>query len=152
MEASEARTMDRSNRATSQSGVLEAAGETTEVPVTLSAFGAPATSGVATILHRSLASRASRAGAALGVAWLLAFPAIFLPVAHFVLVPGLIIGGVVLGAIRLAEARTLARVRGVCPRCQAALDLSPGGRYRLPRMVQCDRCRNELTLAAPAAA
>jgi hypothetical protein len=144
--------MDRFDRATGQAGVMEAGGDTTEVQVTLSAFGAPVTSGVAVVLHRSPASRAGRAGVALGIAWLLAFPAIFLPVAHFVLVPGLIVGGVVLAAMRLAETRTLARVRGVCPRCKATLDLSPGGRYRLPRAVQCVRCRNELTLAAPAAA
>jgi hypothetical protein len=131
---------------------MEAGDDLTEVPVTLSAFGALATSGVATVQHRSLASRAGRAGLALGIAWLLAFPAVFLPVAHFVLVPGLIIGGVVLAAIRLAETRTLARVRGICPRCKTTLDLSPGGRHRLPRLVQCVRCRNELTLAAPAAA
>jgi hypothetical protein len=144
--------MDRFDRATGQSGVIEAGGDTTEIPVSLSAFGVPATSGVAVVLHRRLASRAGRAGLALGIAWLLAFPAIFFPVAHFVLVPGLIIGGVVLAAMRLAETRTLARVRGTCPRCKAKLDLSPGGRYRLPRLVQCVRCRNELTLAAQAAA
>ena len=131
---------------------MEASGDATEVPVSLSAFGASATSGVAVVQHRNLASRAGRAGVALGIAWLLAFPAIFLPVAHFVLVPALIIGGVVLAAMRLAETRTLARVRGVCPRCDARLDLTPGGRYRLPRVVQCVRCRNELTLAARAAA
>jgi len=144
--------MQRFDRVTSQWDVREAGGDTTEVPVTLSAFGAPATSGVAVVLHRSLASRAGRAGLALAIAWLLAFPAIFLPVAHFVLVPGLIVGGVVLAAMRFAETRALARVRGVCPRCKATLDLSPGGRFRLPRVVQCVRCRNELTLAAPAAA
>ena len=144
--------MQRFDGVTSQSAVRAAGGDTTEVPVTLSAFGAPATPAVVVVQHRSLASRAGRAGLALGIAWLLAFPAIFLPVAHFVLVPGLIIGGVVLAAMRLAETRTLARVRGTCPRCKAALDLSPGGRYRLPRTVQCARCRNELTLAAPDAA
>jgi hypothetical protein len=72
-------------------------------------------------------------------------------VAHFALVPGLLVGGVVLAAMRLAETRTLARVRGVCPRCHAQLDVSPGGRFRLPRAVQCVHCRNELTMAVRAA-
>jgi hypothetical protein len=139
----------RFDRVTSQTDIGEAGAGTTEIPVTLSVFGAPATPAVATVLHRGFASRAGRAGLALGIAWLLAFPAIFLPVAHFILVPGLIIGGVVMAGMRLAETRSLARVRGVCPRCQAALDLSPGGRFRLPRTVQCARCRNELTVAAP---
>ena len=124
-------------------------GDTVELPATLSAFGATPVAAVVSVQHRSLAARVGRAGLALGVAWILAFPAIFFPVVHFVLVPGLIVGGVVLAGFRLAEAETLARVRGVCPRCHAALDLTPGGRFRLPRAVQCGRCRNELTLAAP---
>jgi hypothetical protein len=124
-------------------------GDEFEVPVTLGVFGATPTKAVAIVHRRSLASRAGRAGLALGVAWLLAFPAIFLPVLHFVLVPGLVVGGVVLAAMRLREDRTLARVRGVCPRCVAPLDLTPGGRFRLQRTVQCLHCRNELTLSAP---
>src|SRR6185295_312574 len=80
------------------------------IPVKLTVFGAQPEAAVATVRCRSLAWRAGRAGLALGIAWLLAFPAIFFPVAHFVLVPGLLIGGVVLAAIRLREDRTLARV------------------------------------------
>ena len=123
-------------------------GDAAEVPVRLEIFGAPATEGVATVLNRSLASRARRAALALGATWLLAFPAIFLPVLHFVLVPGLIIGGIVLGALRLREDRTLARLRGTCPRCGTTLDLAPGGRFRLPRSAQCVHCKNQLTLGA----
>jgi hypothetical protein len=118
------------------------------IPATLTVFGAQPEAAVATVRRRSFAWRSSRAGLALGIAWLLAFPAIFFPVAHFVLVPGLLIGGVVLAAIRLREDRTLARVEGVCPRCRSTLDLAPGGRFRLPRRVQCIHCRNALTLAA----
>jgi hypothetical protein len=123
-------------------------GDAVEVPVTLGIFGASRVRAVATVRRRSLASRARRAGLAFGIAWLLAFPAIFFPVVHFVLVPGLVVGGVVLAAMRLREDRTLARVQGSCPRCRAALDLTPGGRFRLPRSVQCVHCKNELTLAA----
>jgi hypothetical protein len=121
-------------------------GDTFEVPVTLTVFGASPSAGIAVVRRRSLASRARRAAVALGAAWLLAFPAIFLPVAHFVLVPGLVIGGVVLAAIRLRESRTLDRLRATCPRCGAALDVRPGGRFSLPRPVQCVHCRNQLTL------
>jgi len=124
-----------------------AGGDTYEVPVSLSVFGASPSTGISTVRRPSLASRARRAALALGAAWLLAFPAIFLPVAHVVLVPGLVIGGVVLAVIRLREDRTLDRLRATCPRCQSALDVMPGGRFRLPRSVQCVHCRNELTLA-----
>ena len=122
-------------------------GDTFEVPVTLSVFGASPSRGIATVRRPSLASRARRAALALGAAWLLAFPAIFLPVAHFVLVPGLVVGGVVLAVIRLREDRTLDRVRAACPRCRGTLDVTPGGRFRLPRRVHCVHCKNALTLA-----
>jgi hypothetical protein len=75
-------------------------GTVDEVPVTLGVFGASPAAAVATVRRRSLASRAGRAGRALGIAWLLAFPAIFFPVVHFVLVPGLLVGGLVLAAMR----------------------------------------------------
>jgi hypothetical protein len=144
--------MDRSPSAPDGERDASRPGDLIGVPVTLTVFGAAPAAAVATVRHRSLASRVGRAATALGIAWLLAFPAIFFPVAHFVLVPGLVVGGVVLAALRLAEARTLARLQGVCPRCGVALDLTPGGRFRLPRSVQCVHCRNELTLAALAAA
>jgi len=123
-------------------------GETLEVPVTLEIFGASPSRALAIVRRRSLASRTGRAILALGAAWLLAVPAIFFPVLHFVLVPGLVVGGVVVAAMRLREDRTLARVQGICPRCRVTLDLTPGGRFRLPRPVRCGHCRNELTLAA----
>jgi hypothetical protein len=122
----------------------------TRVPVTLEVFGANPVPATAVVRQLSIASRLGRAGVGLGIAWLLAFPAIFLPVLHFVLVPGFVIGGVVLAAVRLREDRTLARVEGTCPRCRAGLDVTPGGRFRLPRSVQCPQCKNTLTLAAAA--
>lgn len=125
-----------------------AAGDTTAVPVTLTVFGASPVPAVAVVQRRSFATRLGRAGLGLAIAWLLAFPAVFLPVLHFVLVPGLLIGGVVLAAMRLREDRTLARVEGTCPRCRATLDTAPGGRFRLPRSVQCVQCKNTLTLSA----
>jgi len=116
--------------------------------VTLAVFGATPGPAVAIVQRRGLASRLGRAGLGLAIAWLLAFPAIFLPVLHFVLVPGFIIGGIVLAILRLREDRTLARVKGTCPRCGAQLDATPGGRFRSPRSVQCLQCKNTLTLTA----
>jgi hypothetical protein len=120
----------------------------TRVSVTLEVFGANPVPATAVVRHRSIASRLGRAGVGLAIAWLLAFPAIFLPVLHFVLVPGFVIGGLVLAAVRLREDSTLARVEGTCPRCRAALHATPGGRFKLPRSVQCLQCKNTLTLTA----
>jgi len=79
--------------------------DTTRVPVTLAVFGASPVPAVAFVQRRTLVSRVGRAGLGLAVAWLLAFPAIFLPVLHFVLVPGLVIGGIVLAVHRMREDR-----------------------------------------------
>ena len=118
--------------------------------MTLAVFGAEPVPSVALVRHRGVASRLGRAGLGLGIAWLLAFPAIFLPVLHFVLVPGFLVGGIVVAVYRLREDRTLARVEGTCPRCRATLDVTPGGRFRLPRTVQCPQCKNTLSMAAVA--
>src|SRR5262249_51289099 len=116
------------------------------VPVMLTVFGASPVAAVAVVRRRSLGSRVGRAGLGLAIAWLLAFPAIFFPVLHFVLVPGLVIGGVVLAVKWLREDRTLMRIEGRCPRCGASVDATPGGRFRLPRSVQCIHCKNTLTM------
>jgi hypothetical protein len=115
-------------------------------------FGAPPRPAEVTVVTDGLGRRVGRALAALGICWALAFPAIFLPVAHFVLVPGLVLAGPVLAVLRLRQARRIAVVHGVCPRCGVEQDFTPGGAARPSRRIDCPRCRNELTLTLEEAA
>lgn len=49
--------------------------------------------------------------------WGLAVAAVFVPLLHFVLVPGLLVGGVLMGLLRARERGTIVSVRGRCPAC-----------------------------------
>lgn len=120
-----------------------------EVPVRLAAFGAAPTPARAAVEVNSPGVRARRAGLALLAAWGLAVLAVFIPIAHFVLVPLLLVAGPLLAARRLGEVRTLLRLEGRCPRCGLAQTFETGGRFPPRRPVTCARCRSELTVEAP---
>jgi hypothetical protein len=113
---------------------------------TLSAFGAPPQPADVWVETLGPGRRAGRALVALAACWGLAFPAVFLPVAHFVLVPGLLLAGPVLAALRLREGRRLVEIRGACPRCGVRQQFRPGGRLRPRRTIDCPRCHSDLTL------
>ncbi len=116
-----------------------------EVPACLTVFGAPPTRVTATVVRQSVGRRTARAVTALGACWGFAVVAVFIPVAHFLLVPGLVITGVVLAIVRAREAWRLARVHGMCPRCRLEQQFERGGGVRR-RTVLCPNCRNDLVL------
>jgi transposase-like protein len=77
---------------------------------------------------------------------------VFIPVAHFVLVPTLLAAGVITAVLRLGEAARLASVRGVCPRCGTEQEFESGGRFRRERTLDCPGCHHHLRLIADPAA
>jgi|RhiMetdeSRZDD1v2_1073273.scaffolds.fasta_scaffold209492_1 hypothetical protein len=124
--------------------------ESTSLPASIEIFGAAPTPVVVQVVRQPLGSRLMRAGFALALALPLAVAAVFIPLAHFVLVPGVLVAGGVIAANRLREEWRLARVLGVCPRCRQTLDVAPGGRFKSGRTFECPHCLNTLTLVAPA--
>ena len=116
------------------------------LPASLTVFGAPPTRATVTVDLQSVGRRAARAVAALAACWALAVVAVFIPLAHFVLVPGLFVTGLWLATNRAREDWRLVGVRGVCPRCGLAQEFQPGGRLRGKRTVDCPNCRNRLVL------
>jgi hypothetical protein len=119
------------------------------VPATLTAFGAPPVAAVATVVSQTRAERITRALAALGAFWALALVALFIPVAHFILVPTLVIVGIVAAVRRGREARRLVNVRGTCPRCGVERRFDVGGRFGVERAFDCPWCHNILRLRPP---
>ncbi len=123
-----------------------------EMPALLTAFGATPGRATVVVARNSVGRRVARALAALGACWALALVAVFIPVAHFVLVPSLLVAGPVAAVVRLREDRTLVKLHGVCPRCGLEQDFRAGGRFRSPRTVYCTGCRTDLLLTADPAA
>jgi hypothetical protein len=119
----------------------------TEVPASLTAFGHPPRPALAVIVEQAPGQRFARTLAGLGMFWGLALGSVFIPVAHFVLVPTFVVAGIVMAVKRAREDRRLLRVRGACPRCGAVQELQPGGRFVDGRSFDCPKCHGNLTLA-----
>jgi hypothetical protein len=86
-------------------------GQPVEVSGLLTIFGAAPTRATITVLPLSIGRRLARALGALLACWAAAAVAVFIPVAHFILVPGLAIGGLVWAAVDLRALRARAGLR-----------------------------------------
>jgi hypothetical protein len=91
--------------------------------------------------------RVRRALKGLATWWAAALGSVFIPVAHFLLVPSLALFGVYTFWERLGAAEVATAARGVCPDCgrEQAFDVS--GRWHVPRAISCRYCQRSLTLA-----
>ena len=104
------------------------------------------------VRHRDRRERSLRAVRTLAACWGLAVLAVFLPVLHFILVPGLLLLGPAMAWSRLHEARTLLGADGACPACALPLHLKLGQPWRGRTILRCDGCGRRLTLVLPPAA
>lgn len=120
----------------------------TEVPVSLTAFGYPARPATAVIIEQTPAQRVARTLQGLGACWGLALLGLFIPVAHFILVPTFLTAGIIVAVKRAREDRRLIRLCGACPRCGAEQMFKPGGRFVGERSLDCPKCHGNLTLVA----
>ncbi len=92
--------------------------------------------------------RLVRALRMLGGWWLAAVVCVFLPVAHFVLVPFCLLGGLVAAAFRLQARTRLAGAEGTCPDCGARQPLELPRNLRFPLDIACRNCHRALRLSA----
>jgi len=118
----------------------------TETQASLTAFGHPPSWVTAVVVEQTRPQRLGRALAGLGMCWALALGGLFIPVAHFILVPTFVVAGIVVAIKRAREDRRLLLLRGACPRCGAAQEFKPGGRFATGRSVDCPKCHGTLTL------
>lgn len=117
----------------------------------LTAFGHEPRPATATVVEQPPGARFGRVLGGLGMFWGLAAASVFIPVAHFLLVPTFTVAGIVMAVKRAREDRRLVVLRGTCPRCGAVHELRPGGRFVAGRRVDCPSCHGDLTLAIPSA-
>jgi len=118
-------------------------------PVLLRGYHGQPTSGSVTIRAFDRHERVRRALAGLGKWWGVAVLSVFIPVAHFVLVPSFLAYGAWQFFQRLGTVELVIDARGTCPDCGAgqALDLAP--RWRAPQPVTCRLCHRGLQLVLP---
>ena len=122
------------------------AGEQSEKPFVLTGYGEKVTRGVALVTSFDRAGRTSRAWKGLAAAWAGALASVFIPVAHFLLVPGFAIAGIVVFASRIRTTEVTRSMKGTCPHCAVEQDFEPAGRWNPPHTVTCQRCYRSLTV------
>ena len=110
------------------------------IQVSLSLTGEAPTRGQATLHPRAAATRIARAAVMLLGLWAVAGACFFIPIAHFVLVPGFGAAGLVMAIVRLMDDVSLMSAEGVCPRCKVPRVFQSAGRFRPGRAVHCDGC------------
>ena len=112
----------------------------------LSFPGEQPTTATAQVHEWSSLERVRRTVFGLALMWLLAGVSLFLPILHFVLVPGFLIAGPVLAIVRGTEARRLQSMKGSCPRCKVEREFPLGLRFNGKRTFTCDGCGNLIGL------
>jgi len=121
----------------------------TQVAVSLTAFGFTPRPATAVVIEQSTGERVGRAFAGLGMFWALALGGLFIPVAHFILVPVFLGAGIIMAIKRSREDRRLAEVRGPCPRCGAQQTFKAGGRFEAGRSLDCPACHGTFAVVVP---
>jgi len=115
-------------------------------PVAVTAFGKASREGLARVRFWPTGERAIRVAKGLGACWGLALVTLFIPLAHFVLVPGFLIGGLVIAARWSGQTRTYVDVRGHCPACEEETGFKVRGKFLLPKETNCQACHARVIL------
>ena len=96
----------------------------------------------AELTHRSDRTRLTGALVALIGCWALA-PLVFFIPPHIPWVLIALGAGIYLGRRQWRGAYVVRRLEGECPRCHAALQVTPGARIGLPHRMDCFSCHHE---------
>jgi hypothetical protein len=114
---------------------------------TLTGYGGSPTAGTVTVREFSRDERVRRALGGLGTWWGIALGSVFIPVAHFLLVPSFLLYGIWQFVQHLGTTSLATDAHGICPDChtEQALELSP--QWRVPQPVTCRNCHRGLRLS-----
>jgi hypothetical protein len=105
--------------------------------------------GTATVTLRAFDTRerVRRAIKGLATFWGAALGSVFIPVAHFVLVPSFALYGAYTFFERLGARQVVTAAEGTCPDCGKTQKLDTGGRWKVPRDVSCRYCQRALRIS-----
>jgi len=111
-----------------------------DVAVQLHAFGLTRTSGTARVREHDHGERVGRALRAAGICLGLAALSVFLPIAHFVLVPTFLIAAPIFALRALHTRASLIGLEGTCPRCNEKRTFEAKGTFKPGIKVTCPVC------------
>jgi hypothetical protein len=78
--------------------------------------------------------------------WLIAAVCVLIPIAHFILVPGFFIGGIIVASRRWNAAEEGRDATGTCPACGKQISISLDKNPELPQWHNCPECSCPLEL------
>ncbi len=80
-------------------------------------------------------------------AWAVAGVTAFIPIAHFVLVPGFLVAGPILGWMRYRQDQAMLHVEGECPACGEAMRVDLEANERPPFWAYCPQCQASIQIS-----
>jgi len=78
--------------------------------------------------------------------WLIAAVCVLIPIAHFLLVPGFFIVGIIKAIKLWSKAEDGLSAKGDCPACQNSITFNLEGSTELPQWKDCPECGESLEL------
>jgi len=82
------------------------------------------------------------------VFWAIAALCILIPIAHFILVPGFLIGGIIVASRRWKLKEEGIKAAGSCPACHNEICIKLDKNAELPQWKDCPECADPLELQA----
>ncbi|MGD8569712.1 MAG: hypothetical protein PVJ39_16625 [Gammaproteobacteria bacterium] len=92
--------------------------------------------------------RVKRALKFLGLSWLAAGVALFIPIAHFVLVPGFVLLGIYLAVSASRTSQAMDNAKGECPNCNNAIEIKMESSDTLPKWTYCPSCNESIQITS----
>lgn len=114
--------------------------------VTITSRDGKKVSGEITILYLSTGEQFKRSIKKLVLFWGIAIGTVFIPIFHFVLVPGFLILGMVMFFLSFNIGEILMIKKCLCPKCNEEFELQEC-KIEWPISQSCGNCRNSLSLS-----
>jgi hypothetical protein len=118
-----------------------------EAPAQIRYPGHEAAPAVVTLRRRNRRDRLAAVVKTWAICWAAAVVAVFLPVLHFILVPGLLLGGPLYALSMRNEHTTLLKATGRCPACAKEIMHTVKRRAVASTRLRCDACGRAVELA-----
>jgi hypothetical protein len=118
------------------------------VRCTLAGYGKTTGEASVVTVRHGAAARLVRAVSGLAPVWLAGLLAIFIPIAHFLLVPGFGVLGLWVFWRRWTTRESVHSTSGTCPDCGHEQKFDLAGQWQPPHHVTCQHCQRSLVLAA----
>jgi hypothetical protein len=113
----------------------------------LRGYADAASSATVRIVSFDRRTRVRRAVQRLAAFWVAATIAVFIPIAHFLLVPGFFALGLYFLSRNLRVKEAVTEARGTCPDCGLEQELEVSGNWDPPHRITCRGCQRSLLLS-----